>query len=223
MPSAGKLEEKLGYSFSDKELLLRALTHRSAGKNNNERLEFLGDAVLGCVIADELFSNFPHVREGRLSRLRSSLVRRETLADIGQALGIGDYLTLGPGERKSGGHRRNSILSDAVEAVLGAIYIDSDFTQCRHCILRLYADKLKDLSDETVLKDAKTRLQEYLQARGMQLPDYSVLATHGKEHARHFEVLCTVDGQEPCHGAGSSRRLAEQDAATKMLAQLEAD
>ena len=219
--SPPRLEEMLGYTFTDPSLLQKALTHRSAGNHNNERLEFLGDAVLGCVIADELFRNFPHVREGRLSRLRSSLVRRETLAEIGKQLAIGDFLQLGPGERKSGGHRRESILSDAVEAIFGAIYLDSDFAHSRQCILRLYADRLAGLSDEVVLKDAKTRLQEYLQARRLALPDYTLLDTSGQAHARHFEVLCEVAGQQPCRGAGASRRHAEQLAASKMLEQLE--
>ena len=204
MQSPAQLENRLGYSFSDPELLQKALTHRSAGRNNNERLEFLGDAILGCVIAEELYRNFPHVREGRLSRLRSSLVRRETLAAIGNTLGIGEHLRLGPGERKSGGHRRDSIISDAVEALMGAIYLDSDFGQCRRCILALYADRLHGLSDKVVLKDAKTRLQEYLQARHLELPHYSVLVTGGQAHARHFEVECEVDGQPPCRGRAAA-------------------
>ena len=223
MQPQGRLEERLGYTFSDPALLQRALTHRSAGNNNNERLEFLGDAVLGCVIADELFRNFPHVREGRLSRLRSSLVRRETLAEIGQQLDIGDFLQLGPGERKSGGHRRASILSDAVEAIFGAIYLDSDFIHSQQCILRLYADRLASLSDKVVLKDAKTRLQELLQSRHLELPTYTLLNAGGQAHARQFEVLCEVAGQAPCRGSGSSRRHAEQQAASRMLEQLTAD
>ena len=223
MQSPATLEKKLGYAFSDPELLQKALTHRSAGKNNNERLEFLGDAILGCVIAEELYRHFPHVREGRLSRLRSTLVRRETLADIGKVLYIGDFLLLGPGERKSGGHRRDSIIADAVEALMGAVYLDSNFERCRQCILTLYADKLGNLTDKVVLKDAKTRLQEFLQARHMQLPEYTVLTMAGQAHARHFEVLCKVDGQESSRGEGSSRRNAEQDAARKMLARLDAD
>jgi ribonuclease-3 len=217
-----RLEEKLGYTFSDPELLHRALTHRSLGNSNNERLEFLGDAVLGCVIADELCRNFPHVREGRLSRLRASLVRRETLAEIGAQLAIGDFLRLGQGERKSGGHRRESIISDALEAIFGAIYLDSDFATCHQCILQLYADRLASLSDAQVLKDAKTRLQEYLQARHLELPDYAVQDVSGKAHARYFRVICSVEGHEPCHGEGASRRHAEQEAAGKMLRQLEA-
>jgi ribonuclease-3 len=222
MQSPRQLEKRLGYDFSDPELLQKALTHRSLGNNNNERFEFLGDAILGCVIADQLFRNFPDVREGRLSRLRSSLVRGETLAEIGRTLGIGDYLLLGPGERKSGGHRRDSIISDAVEAVFGAIYLDSDFTRCQQCILRLYADKLKGLSDKVVLKDAKTRLQEFLQAQHSELPEYKVHEVSGKDHARQFEVVCSVNGYASCRGEGTNRRHAEQDAAGKMLRQLEA-
>ena len=222
MQTLTRLEIKLDYTFSDPELLHRALTHRSVGNNNNERLEFLGDAVLGCVIANELYHNFPHVGEGRLSRLRSSLVRRETLAEIGKQLDIGDFLQLGPGERKSGGHRRESIISDALEAIFGAIYLDSDFANSRQCILRLYADKLASLSDEVVLKDAKTLQQEYLQARQLELPDYTLQDMSGKAHARYFEVVCSVAGQKPCHGEGASRRHAEQEAASKMLRQLEA-
>jgi len=216
------LEQRLGYVFNDPELLEKALAHRSVGNRNNERLEFLGDAVLGCVIAGELFHLFPDVREGRLSRLRSSLVRRETLADIGKGLEIGDFMSLGPGERKSGGHRRESIISDAVEAVFGAIYLDSNFATCRDCILRLYADRLHGLSDTVVLKDAKTRLQEHLQARQMKLPEYTVRQAHGKAHARYFEVVCDVEGHESTRGEGTSRRHAEQDAAGKMLQKLEA-
>ena len=220
---SGQLEQRLGYTFNDPELLEKALTHRSVGNKNNERLEFLGDAVLGCVIADELFHIFPDVREGRLSRLRSSLVRRETLADIGKGLEIGDFMLLGPGERKSGGHRRESIISDAVEAIFGAIYLDSNFATCRDCILRLYADRLRGLSDAVVLKDAKTRLQEFLQARQMKLPEYTVREVSGKAHARYFEVVCDVEGQEPSRGEGSNRRHAEQAAASNMLLKLEAD
>ena len=223
MQPATRLEERLGYTFSDPALLQRALTHRSVGNTNNERLEFLGDAVLGCVIAEELFRHFPHVREGRLSRLRSSLVRRETLAEIGQQLEIGEFLQLGPGERKSGGHRRASILSDAVEAIFGAIYLDSDFVHSRQCIRRLYANRLASLSDEIVLKDAKTRLQEFLQARRLDLPVYTLLDSSGQAHARQFEVLCEVAGQPSCRGNGSSRRHAEQQAASRMLEQLETE
>ena len=221
--SPALLEKNLGYQFNDQALMQRALTHRSAGNNNNERLEFLGDAVLGCVIADELFRNFPQVREGRLSRLRSSLVRGETLAEIGKEISIGDFLQLGSGERKSGGHHRDSIIADAVEAVIGAIYIDSDYMHCKQCILTLFGGRLNALTDEAVLKDAKTRLQELLQAEHKLLPEYSVTDVTGEAHAQHFSVECAVDGDVVTRGEGSSRRHAEQEAAKTMLELLVAD
>jgi ribonuclease-3 len=223
MRSPGQLEKRLGYEFSDPALLQMALTHRSLGSNNNERLEFLGDAILGCVIAGELFRRFTDVREGRLSRLRSSLVRGETLAEIGKSLDIGDFLLLGQGERKSGGHHRDSIISNTVEAVLGAIYLDSDFMQCRQCILHLFADKLETLSDEAVLKDPKTRLQELLQAQHKPLPEYRVSDITGVAHAQRFLVICEASDQEATRGEGTSRRQAEQDAAERMLDQLAAN
>jgi ribonuclease-3 len=217
------LQKRLGYRFNDAALLEQALTHRSAGSRNNERLEFLGDAILGGVIAAELFTQFPHAEEGRLSRLRASLVRRESLAHIAQSLQIGDYLQLGIGERKSGGHRRNSIMSDALEALLGAIYLDGGYVPCRECILELFAGKLAALADTTVLKDPKTRLQEFLQAQRKPLPAYSILEVSGKAHAQSFRVECSVTNAEPTIGEGGSRRQAEQDAAGKMLAQLAPD
>jgi ribonuclease-3 len=219
--SPDRLEQHLGYTFKDAALLQQALTHRSAGSSNNERLEFLGDAVLGSVIAGELYHRFPRASEGRLSRLRASLVRRESLAEIARTLDIGDYLQLGPGERKSGGHRRDSIMSDAVEAILGAVYLDSDFTTCRRCILALFGARLQDLSETAVLKDPKTRLQEYLQARHRPLPEYAVIRISGEAHAQQFRVQCRVDGSEPSLGVGSSRRQAEQDAAAQILQRLE--
>ena len=223
MRPTAQLEQKLGYVFDDSDLLHRALTHRSAGKGNNERLEFLGDAILGCVIAGELFWRYPDIREGKLSRLRSSLVRKETLADIGRQLDVGDFLLLGPGERKSGGHRRGSIIADAVEALLGAVYLDSDFDICKQCILHLYSGRLDALSESAVLKDPKTRLQELLQSMHAPLPEYSVSQVGGQAHAQHFEVRCSVDGQMETVGEGGSRRAAEQDAATRMLEQLDAE
>lgn len=219
--SPDRLELQLGYTFTDASLLQQALTHRSAGSTNNERLEFLGDAVLGSVIAGELYHRFPRASEGRLSRLRASLVRRESLADIARRLEIGRYLRLGPGERKSGGHRRDSIMSDAVEALFGAIYLDSDFATCRRCILALFAARLEDLTETAVLKDPKTRLQEFLQARHRPLPEYAVIDVSGEAHAQLFRVQCRVDGREPAIGAGSSRRQAEQAAAALILEQLE--
>lgn len=219
--SPDRLERLLGHSFADTALLAQALTHRSAGSNNNERLEFLGDALLGGVIAAELFQRFPRASEGRLSRLRASLVRRESLADIARTLEIGQYLQLGPGERKSGGQRRESIMSDALEAVFGAIYLDSDFATCRRSILALFEARLAGLSETAVLKDPKTRLQEFLQARQRPLPEYVVISVAGEAHAQLFRVQCHVDGTEPTLGEGGSRRQAEQDAAARILAHLE--
>jgi len=218
----GKLERSLDYTFADQGLLKQALTHRSAGSRNNERLEFLGDAVLGSVIAAELYRRYPGAKEGELSRLRANLVRRESLAGIAQTLDLGPHLTLGAGERKSGGHRRDSILSDTVEALLGAIFLDSDFAVCQSCILRLFSARLDSLSGVASLKDAKTRLQEYLQSRHKSLPEYTVKEVSGEAHAQFFRVECVVDdiGLSPGKGRGSSRRQAEQNAAADLLARL---
>jgi ribonuclease-3 len=220
--STGLLEKLLGHQFADRTLLQQALTHRSAGNRNNERLEFLGDAILGAVIAEELFRRHPKASEGKLSRLRSRLVRRESLRDIARALDIGQYLILGAGERRSGGHRRDSILSDAVEALLGAIYLEGGFGACKVCILSLFEAKLDALPDVVFLKDAKTRLQEYLQSRQLALPEYAVTTRSGEAHAQFFKVACTVRGLDatPTSGEGGSRRQAEQQAAERMLAQL---
>ena len=217
-----KLESSLDYTFDDRGLLQQALTHRSAGSRNNERLEFLGDAILGGVIAAELYQRYPGAKEGELSRLRANLVRRESLAEIAQLLDLGSYLTLGTGERKSGGHRRDSILSDTVEALLGAIFLDSGFAACQNCILRLFAARLDSLADVASLKDAKTRLQEYLQSRHQPLPEYTVKTVSGEAHAQFFRVECVVDdiGLPPGKGQGSSRRQAEQHAAADLLARL---
>ena len=220
----GLLEQSLGHEFTDRALLQQALTHRSAGSRNNERLEFLGDAVLGSVIAEELYRRYPQAREGELSRLRSTLVRRESLTDIAHGLNVGQYLMLGAGERRSGGHHRDSILSDAVEALLGALYLDSDFSACKVCILALFEEKLASLSDVAFLKDAKTRLQEYLQSRQKALPEYTVASVSGQAHAQFFKVTCAVNDVDvpATSGQGGSRRHAEQQAAERMLAQLEA-
>jgi ribonuclease-3 len=219
------LEKSLGYSFAEPQLLQQALTHRSASSRNNERLEFLGDAILGCVIAEELYGRYPRAREGELSRLRATLVRRESLAEIAHGLELGSYLSLGSGERKSGGHRRDSILADALEALFGAIYLDTGFRATRGCILTLFAARLESLSGAAVLKDAKTRLQEYLQALRKPLPEYTVTEISGEAHAQSFRVECAVRDVdvEPSQGEGSSRRQAEQDAADRMLARLEND
>ncbi len=222
--SPESLAENLGYRFDDLELLQRALTHRSSGKKNNERLEFLGDAVLGCVIAAEIYRLYPKAREGELSRLRASLVRRESLAGLAQSLDIGSYLRLGPGERKSGGHHRNSILADSLEAVLGAIYLDGGFVPCRDCILALFADRLSDLTDLSELKDPKTRLQEFLQSRQQALPEYTVVETTGDAHDQRFRVQCRISNADTplTEGVARNRRNAEQKAAAQMLEQLEA-
>jgi ribonuclease-3 len=223
-PSPESLAELFGYGFDDPGLLKQALVHRSAGSRNNERLEFLGDAVLGCVIADQVFARHPRAREGELSRMRSTLVRRESLAELANELNIGAYLKLGTGERKSGGHHRQSILADAFEAVLGAIYLDGGFEPCRQAIIDLFAEKLDAIDDFDQLKDPKTRLQEYLQSRRKPLPEYSVVEITGESHAQSFRVRCTVSDSdiEPTEGQAKSRRRAEQDAADKMLVQLDA-
>ena len=223
--SPESLAELFGYRFDDPGLLTQALVHRSAGSRNNERLEFLGDAVLGCVIADQVFARHPGAREGELSRMRSTLVRRESLAELANELDIGAYLKLGPGERKSGGHHRQSILADAFEAVLGAIYLDGGFESCRQVIVDLFTEKLDAIDDIDQLKDPKTRLQEYLQSRRMPLPEYSVVEIEGESHAQSFRVRCTVSdtGIESTEGQAKSRRRAEQDAAGKMLVQLGTD
>ncbi len=220
MPSTDKLENALGYSFHDRLLLQQALTHRSVGNHNNERLEFLGDALLGGIMADELFRRFPDAREGRLSRLRATLVRRESLADIARSLQIGQFMRLGPGERKSGGHRRDSIMSDALEALFGAIFLDAGYEPCRKIILRLFAGKLDSLTETVVLKDPKTRLQEFLQSHHRPLPQYAVLKIEGEPHAQRFRVECSVPDNPATHGEAGSRRQAEQQAAELMLLQL---
>ena len=216
------LAKSLGHVFNDPTLFLQALTHRSAGSRNNERLEFLGDAVLGCVIAVELYQRYPQAKEGELSRLRSNLVKGESLAAIAKGLEIGQYLKLGAGERKSGGHRRDSILSDAMEALFGAIYLDAGFAACQQCILVQFAGRLEQLPEVAALKDAKTRLQEYLQSQHKSLPEYTITETSGDAHARSFRVVCVLNDMHvpPSHGQGKSRRHAEQDAAEQMLARL---
>jgi len=208
----------LGLCFADPLLLESALRHRSAGANNNERLEFLGDGVLNFVIADQLFRLKPAATEGELSRLRATLVREDTLADVARELELGEYLTLGSGELKSGGFRRASILADALEALIGAVYLDQGFEVARDLILRLFRDKLANLPSAAVLKDPKTQLQEYLQACQQELPCYDVVDTQGAAHAQTFTVACRVASEAtPSLGKGSSRRKAEQAAARKML------
>lgn len=222
--SADELVKHLNYRFSDPVLLQAALTHRSAGNQNNERLEYLGDAVLGFVIAELLYEQFPDANEGELSRLRASLVKRETLAALARSLELGDYLTLGSGELKSGGYRRESILADAMEAIIGAILLDSNFEQCKICIHQLFDEIVRTMSQAAVMKDPKTRLQEYLQARKYELPVYDVKSVQGKAHSQQFMVECNVEGLEQrTEGLGKSRKKAEQVAAEAMLQLLEAN
>ncbi len=220
--SPNKLCRSLNYEFNDQRLLKKALTHSSAGKNNNERLEFLGDSILGWVIAEALYQRFPHAKEGELSRLRAGLVKGVTLAKIAREFNLGDFLRLGQGELKSGGYRRDSILADALEALIGAVYLDSDIETCRTQVLEWFSERLEKVSVADNHKDSKTRLQEYLQSRKQGLPQYQVIATRGKEHEQIFDVECTVGLLEtPVTGTGSSRRQAEQEAALKALKALQ--
>jgi ribonuclease-3 len=200
-------------------LLERALTHRSAAGENNERLEFLGDALLGFVIADELLHRFPGADEGRLSRLRAALVKKESLAELARGLDLGDFLSLGAGELRTGGHARDSILADALEAVFAAVYLDQGFDGASRVILSLFSEALAVVGREETTKDPKTRLQELLQARRRPLPEYEVLDISGSQHAQRFRVRCALtDGEERTEGEGTSRRRAEQQAASGMLA-----
>ena len=216
-----KLARTLGLTFSRPELIRRALTHRSAHADNNERLEFLGDAVLGFVIAECLFERFTQADEGVLSRLRATLVNQTSLANIARQLQLGDYLILGSGELKSGGYRRDSILSDAMEALIGALLLDQGMEACREWILRLFSEQIDGLSLRDWKKDPKTRLQESMQARGLQLPAYTLRSVVGQPHDQSFVVECQVSlTDEVCEGQGSSRKRAEQAAAEKMLAKL---
>lgn len=217
-PSLADLQRSLCYAFKDISYLELALTHRSKSSNNNERLEFLGDAILGFVVADMLYTHFDQSPEGQLSRFRASLVKKETLAQLARDFSLGDYLSLGSGELKSGGFRRDSILADAMEAILGAIYLDGGLAEARALIERSLSGRLTQLSETTELKDPKTQLQEYLQARRLPLPEYEVTATLGDEHNQSFEVSCIVSGiEQPITGTGSSRRKAEQAAARQAL------
>ncbi len=222
--SKDRLCRAIGYQFAEGKLLETALTHRSAGSPNNERLEFLGDAILGFVIADELFLAFPSADEGQLSRLRAGLVRREALAEVARQLELGKYLALGPGELKSGGQSRDSILADSLEALFAAIYLDGGYPSIRSVIQNLFEERVQTLSLDSQQKDAKTRLQEYLQARQMNLPSYETIETTGDQHAQTFVVKCMVQalGLE-IMGRGGSRRKAEQDAAGKVLESIQSD
>lgn len=217
-PSLDTLCRTLGHQFRQAEFLDNALTHRSAGSHNNERLEFLGDAVLNFVITAELYQRFPQADEGALSRLRASLVKGDTLSVMAQELRLGDYLHLGPGELKSGGYRRDSILADALEAIFGAVYLDAGIQQIQALILRLYGERIGAATPSEQLKDPKTRLQEFLQAQHRALPTYTVVDTEGEAHAQVFTVTCEVDGlPQATVGTASSRRKAEQAAAAEAI------
>ncbi len=220
-PEPDKLCRQLGYQFADPQLIEQALTHRSVGCRNNERLEYLGDAILGFVVADALYHHFPDASEGQLSRLRSSLVKRETLAKVAREFDLGSFLNLGPGELRSGGHARASILADGVEAVFAAIYLDGGYTAARDVILNIFTTRIHALNLEDHQKDPKTRLQEQLQAQKLGLPSYQVTDISGEPHEQTFRVLCRVDElQCAVEGSGSSRRKAEQDAAARLLSTL---
>lgn len=217
-----RFHDRLGYRFREPQLLKQALTHRSMGSANNERLEFLGDAILNFVIAEDLYRRFPSADEGCLSRLRANLVKGETLAVVARRIELGDALLLGPGELKSGGFRRDSILAGALEAVIGAVYLDGGLEPARALILGLLAEELRQASPHGAIKDAKTRLQEYLQGRRLPLPTYSVTAVEGSDHDQVFEVACQVSGLGAAVvGRGSSRRRAEQEAAEQALQRLQ--
>ena len=216
------VRERLGYEPRDLALFGAALTHRSAAGPNNERLEFLGDAVLNLLIAHRLYEAFPRATEGELSRLRARLVSREPLAEIAVSLGVGEALQLGAGELRSGGFRRQSILADALEALCGAVFLDGGLPAAEPLVTRLFAARIAALPDPEALKDAKTRLQEYLQSRSLTLPRYVILGIEGEDHAQVFRVSCEVPGLAlRVEGEGSSRRRAEQQAAAGMLEAIE--
>jgi ribonuclease-3 len=213
---------RLGHRCADAALVAAALRHRSAGGAHNERLEFLGDAVLNFAVAELLYREFPQAAEGDLTRYRATLVSGESLADAAEALGLGDLLVLGPGELKSGGFRRRSILADALEALLGAVYLDGGTAAASAAVERLVRPRLAGLPSALALKDPKTRLQEWLQGRGLPLPRYSVAAVDGEPHDQTFRVRCELESPAVVtEGSGSSRRRAEQEAAEQVLARLE--
>lgn len=219
-----RLARALGHRFVREDLLAQALTHRSVGSCNYERLEFLGDALLGFVIAEALWTRFPEADEGTLSRMRSSLVKRETLAALARELDLGAYLCLGAGELRTGGYARDSILADAFEAVWGAVYLDAGFESTRTLVLRLFAPRLDQTSAIRAGKDPKTLLQEWLQAHRRPLPEYAVVATGGDQHAQTFVVSCVLsDANLSTRAQGGTRRAAEQSAAQAMLEQIKND
>ncbi len=208
------LQSLLDYTFTSSKLLELALTHRSFSGINNERLEFLGDGVLNFIIAHQLYHRFPKLAEGDLSRLRAQLVKEATLSELSQALHLGDMLKLGEGELKSAGWRRPSILADALEALIGAVYLDGGFAAAEALVNKLFADKLETIDPKVIDKDAKSQLQEYLQSKKYELPDYNVVLIEGEAHAQSFKVECVIKTLNIITlGAGTSRRIAEQQAA----------
>jgi ribonuclease III len=218
------LERRLAYAFTRRELLTQALTHRSHGNPHNERLEFLGDGMLNCVVASLLYERFAKLPEGDLSRLRATLVNQQTLSEIAQSLGLGDLLRLGEGELKSGGFRRPSILADALEAVFGAIFLDGGFDRVRAVIGGLYEKRIGQIDVGALTKDPKTTLQEYLQGKRLALPRYAVVSVSGDAHQQTFLVECEIaELAVKAQGSGNSRRVAEQEAAARILAQIDHD
>jgi ribonuclease-3 len=214
------LRERLGYTFRRPDILAQALTHRSFGARHNERLEFVGDAVLNCVVAHALFERFPDIDEGELSRVRASLVNRDTLAEVARRLELNAVLHLGEGEQRSGGPDRPSILADALEAVYGAVFIDGGFDAARSVIDRTFGDLLRDADPAILGKDPKTRLQEWLQGRRMAVPEYRIVEVSGEAHAQRFVAECSIAALGiATQGSGSSRRAAEQAAAENAFAQ----
>ncbi len=219
-----KLCQAISHQFIDPGLLSLALTHRSVGQENNERLEYLGDALLGAVIAEAIYHQFPTAPEGELTRLRANLVKKETLAKLARTLEIGRCIHLGSGELKSGGWRRDSILSNTFEAIIGAVYLDSDYDTCRKCLLEIYHEMLGQISPDNLSKDPKTQLQEYLQARKISLPVYTVVKEEGLAHSREFTVECKVENMgDPICATGRSKRSAEQFSAQETLNLLQSE
>jgi ribonuclease III len=211
----------IGYQFNNAAILTQALTHRSFAANNNERLEFLGDSVLNFIIAHQLYNRFSKLPEGDLSRLRAALVKESTLSEIASRLNIGESLKLGEGELKSEGWKRPSILADTLEAIVGAVYLDGGFAAAETLVLKLYEQKLANIDPKIIDKDAKSQLQEYLQGKKIELPDYNVVSIEGEAHAQTFKIECVI---QKLHistvGEGTSRRIAEQQAAQLALDQL---
>ena len=215
------LKKTFDYEFAEYDFLAQALTHRSVPGVNNERLEFLGDAVLDAVVSEVVYRHFPFSSEGDLSRLRSSLVKDSSLADLASNLGVGEHLILGPGEKKTGGHRRASILADALEAIFGAVYLDAGYQAASQIIHKVFGDRFDNLPNPGDLRDPKTRLQEYLQAEKLSLPHYEIVEITGKAHDQHFIVRCSISEKEmTTTGEASSRRDAEQSAAEAMAVAL---